>query len=321
MKFRTEVKMDSSPTKISHQQGIFASGSCFATHIGKRLQDLKLDVTLNPFGIVYNPVSLTRQYNLLLNKETFDGSRYLNDQDRTFHYDFHSELWGHSIKDWEERYRKIQQCALGKLQDSTVLIWTLGTSIAYRYSDGVFVANCHKQARDLFSKEMIEVEEMYSLLSRLIRSINKQKIILTVSPIRHTKEGLTHNTRSKARLIEVAHLLAANFDAVDYFPSYEIMMDDLRDYRFYEKDMIHPSQMALDYIWEKFSDAYFTSESKQLNKAIEKITAAYHHRPFHAEGNAFHTFCKKQIEQIHQLKTKHSYLDFQKELDHFKTYL
>lgn len=322
MNFRTEIKIPPSSIKISHQDIIFSIGSCFSANVGQLLYDYKFKITSNPFGVVFNPISIVKQCSRLTHKDLIHMDEVLQIGERWVHYDYHSDLRTNEQEDWISMYEARAIRAQSHLNKANVVIITLGTSIVHRLSNQEVVANCHKQDPTYFTKEMLSIEDSYESLFALIKELSKsvKKVVLTVSPIRHTREGLVNNQRSKSRLIEVANLLASNFDRVDYFPAYEMMMDDLRDYRFYKDDLIHPSEMAIKYIWNRFQEAYFVPSTIALNQSIHKIVQAANHTPFDKDSVSFKSFCNKQIDGIQKLTRTCPEIDLSKELNHFREY-
>ncbi len=300
MKFRTEIESISLQTRIDHKSHIFAVGSCFADRIASRLSEVKISTTNNPFGVMFNPLSITSTIERADKCQLIDKEELMEGVNGYFHYDFHGSF---SDSDKNRVYNKINRAieeAHKALLRSDVVIITLGTSWVFTLgeSDKV-VANCHKQPSATFRRKMLSIETTAKALSNLAATtLHDKRIILTVSPIRHLADGLTANSLSKASLRLAAGLVAERCDNVEYFPAYEIMNDDLRDYRFYEDDMVHPSKVATDYIWEKFKSAVFTPQTQTIAERISAIVSAAAHRPLHPDSEAYRTFCRRQIEAI-----------------------
>jgi hypothetical protein len=204
-----------------------------------------------------------------------------------------------------------------------VVIITFGTAFAYRLNkSGEVVANCHKQPQSIFTRQMLSVDSIIQRYTKLLQgALSDKRVIFTLSPVRHLGDGLEQNSLSKATLrVAIADIVSSNKNA-EYFPSYEIMMDELRDYRFYADDMAHPSKVAVDYIWERFSECAFSGDTLELIKRIAQITSATEHHPFNPQGDAYRNFCQQMLQKIATLELSHPTLDFTTEKEHFKRYL
>lgn len=318
MIFRTELSISPSNYHIQHTDEIITVGSCFSQHIGHRLQKYKFKCISNPFGTVFNPVSISRVIQMACTNEKVQSASLAKTHGIWVHPDFHSTLshWDQKIavKNINDTISSIHIA----IKSAKYLFITLGTSWAYRQkSNDQIVANCHKMEASSFLKVNIDIEEGYKALFTSFQTLMKINpeisIILTISPVRHIKDGIVENSISKARLHGMAEKLMSYFDNISYFPAYEWMIDDLRDYRFYDADMIHPNEVAVDYIWNKFADHYFCADVKLLNKKIEVIALALQHRPSQPTSPEHLTFCKKQLENINELIQKHPHLDFNEE--------
>lgn len=317
MQFRTTFQIPTFEHKITHQNKLLAVGSCFASMVGLRLTERKYDVISNPFGTIFNPISLFNLLNDALNNEEPDPSEIISYQDRYLHYQFHSEVAACSSSGLLLNIDEIQNVSRTQLEKASHLFITLGTAWVYRYKvTDKLVANCHKQSSSLFTKELLSVEGMENSFSELHKELSRRNkninIIFTVSPVRHTKDGIPENQLSKSLLLVLANQLSQQYPNVTYFPSYELMMDDLRDYRFYKEDMIHPTKQAEDYIWNKFEESYINPSDLQLDKKILEINRSISHRPFNSNSQAHQEFLKKLIVKIEQMP---EHLDFSSELD------
>lgn len=315
--FRTIVKAPSTDFRINHEDSILSLGSCFAQNMGQRMAKLKFKLINNPFGIIYNPDSLCQSLSYLSSRKQFEANELF------FHQDcWHS--WAHhgsfSHPQAEIALQQINQTIQATPPRIQRLIITLGSAYAYRHRDtGKIVANCHKMPAATFDKIRLSAKEIAeSLLQQLTALQGKNpdlKTILTVSPIRHLKDGILENHRSKAiLLLAVEQVIKSHSDAY-YFPSYEIMMDDLRDYRFYEADLLHPNQQAQDYIWEQFSNTFFEANTKTTIKEIQQFNRSLAHRPLHPDSNAHKAFLQKQYQTANQLKEKYPALNFKNDLE------
>ena len=277
MKLSTDFPIPVATHKLRPTSKVLCMGSCFAENMGKRLDDLSLTLLNQPFGTQFNP---TRILNALA-FETLKDTDVYTEGDFYLHPDFHSDFISQNPEDLLAEIRVKQEETKAFLNQADTLLLTFGT--AYFYHDKILnrpIANCHKQASQRFDKHMNQVSEITQAYRAFIKSRPQLHIILTVSPVRHTRDGMMENSVSKATLRLAANELAQEFpDQVTYFPAFEIMMDELRDYRFYEKDLIHPNEMAVDYIWQKFKETYFSNELVVVDVAWERIIATLHHRP------------------------------------------
>jgi hypothetical protein len=307
--FRTELNIASSPFKINHRSKLLTIGSCFSQVIGERLSNNKFDVFVNPFGTIFNPVSITRllENSMINNFEGIDSS--VESSGVWFNHHVHSDFYGTTK---EELYSKLKtnlkQVHEYLLQSDTLII-TLGTAFVYKLkSNNEIVANCHKVPANNFTKELLTVDEIVNSFGNFINQFKIQnlkfKIILTVSPVRHTKDTLPLNAVSKSILRVACHELSEHFPEVFYFPSYEIMTDDLRDYRFYKEDMIHPTEVAEEYIWNKFSDVYFDQKTKEIIKEWSAVSKALEHKPFRLDSAEYRIFLTETLKKLELLKGK-----------------
>jgi GSCFA family len=316
--FRSEYPAFTFPFQISHQSSTLCMGSCFAEHIGQRLSRYHFPVLVNPFGILYQPVSIAGQLERALQQEPYLDSELFEQQGLWHHFQFHSRFSG-SVQEQvlAQMNEQLRLCRSSLLQSGQLII-TLGTARVFKTKDNQeVVANCHKLPAGHFDRSLLSVADCVSVLSSAfakIKAVNPNlNIILTVSPVRHIRDGLHENQLSKATLLLACADISQQLDYVHYFPSWEIMMDDLRDYRFYEADLIHPNSMAIDYIWSYFSNSVFTKETQHLVLQIEKIVQATLHRPFQVASEAHQLFLRKQLEEINDLEKRFSFLTMERE--------
>lgn len=303
MNFTTKVLIAKSASPISYSSKIVSLGSCFAENMGEKFSYLKFDNIVNPFGIIFNPVSIQKLVNRAVNKHFFTDADLFFHNDLWHCYDIHSELDNPDKKALLQNLNQILEVTHNQLAEATHIIITYGTSWVYALrSSGEIVANCHKVPQSQFGKELLSVQTIEeSILNTidLIRKINPDcTFIFTVSPVRHIKDGFVENQRSKAHLITAVHNLSQ-----PYFPSYEIVMDELRDYRFYADDMLHPSQAAIDYIWERFSETHIAEDNHSVMEEVWDIRKALAHRPFNPNSDAHQRFLlnlKGRIEKLQQ---------------------
>ena len=303
MKFRTEIDIAPWAEPIGYGHKIVSLGSCFATNIAEQLRNRKFQVTASPTGILFNPASIAAAVRDMVECRTIAQSELITLNDSYVSYKFHSTISGTTPELAADTMNKILAAGKRTIDDADLMIITLGTAWVYRLkTSGEVVANCHKQPAANFRRELLSVEEITEAMEYIITH-TKCRIVLTISPVRHIGEGMEDNSLSKSLLrVAIAEVVKRHAERVHYFPSYEIMLDDLRDYRFYGDDLVHPSKMAVDYIAEKFFDAALSSEAKELMVKVEDITRAANHRPTNPHSEAHHTFCRRQLEAIDRLK-------------------
>jgi hypothetical protein len=316
--FRTEVTIAPSAVKMDYKTRFTTIGSCFSNSIGEKLTDNKFDCLINPFGTVFNPISIHQLVKLACDNKPPDENSYVFTEEVWRNYQLHSSFFSKVKTELEDKIKSTIVSVHDYLQTADYLIITYGTAFVYEKNDTKqLVANCHKQPNQ-FTKRLLTVEEIAESFKTMMEALHKInpgcKVILTVSPVRHLKDTLELNSVSKSVLRIASHQLVSS--AVVYFPAYEFVLDDLRDYRFYEADMIHPSQQAIDYIWSKFSECYFTESTKNFIKQWKEIKAALNHRPFNPEGEAHRKFLQKILEKLFELN---KITDLQKEIDQLQT--
>jgi hypothetical protein len=305
--FRTTFPISESDNKISLHSQILTLGSCFADVVGNQLVNNKLQVSVNPFGTLFNPLSI---FKILSPTYTQADERlYVQNSEAWVHYDFHSQFSSNTSGELQQIInQKLGDIHSHLIPQTSNLILTFGTSFIYKLlNPQVYVANCHKMPKNLFEKELLSVKDIcrgFAVLYRELKEINPNlRIILTVSPVRHTKDGMAENQVSKSILRAACHYLTTDYEDVEYFPSYEIMMDDLRDYRFYKPDMIHPNEVAEQYIFEKFSETYFDENLKDFIKKWQPIQKALAHRPFDEKSESHQKFLKKLLKDLQEIST------------------
>jgi hypothetical protein len=316
--FRTILPSPNYDFDVNHQDQIFCMGSCFAENMAHKLQRNKFATLLNPFGILYNPVSIAKAFSLLLEENPFPENELFKHHGLWHSFDHH----GHFSKPDKAATLQGINSALANgrafLKNTNRLIVTLGTANVFVHKkSGEIVANCHKIPGTEFTRKRLDLETVIEKLSSIFEKLKaknpKLQIITTVSPIRHIRDGLIENQKSKAVLLLALDKIGSNLDFVHYFPSHEILLDDLRDYRFYEADLIHPNKVAIDYIWDYFKQSFFNGATIELITEIEKIVNASCHLPFHSESDQHQIFLKQQLEKINLLKEQFPFLDFNDE--------
>jgi hypothetical protein len=291
-------------------------GSCFAENIGKKLGDAFFLTEVNPFGVLYNPISIRNSIELLLENKPFTQESVFENKGLWQSFS-HSSLFSDiSAEKCLTNINKRFEIACKFLQKTDILLITFGTAWVFEeQKSGSVVSNCHKLPASCFNRRRLNVDEIVDEYSKLINELTiKQpnlKLIFSVSPIRHWKDGAHENNISKSTLLLAIEILQKKFPQVDYFPAYEIQMDELRDYRFYAADMLHPSDVAVDYIWSRFSENYFDQTTLGIMKELERLSAGLAHRPMHPESMEFYKFQQKMNEQKINIMTKYPFLSDQ----------
>jgi hypothetical protein len=293
-------------------------GSCFAENMAVKFDYFKFENICNPFGIIFNPVSIEKIIHKAVNQKLFTEKDLFFHNERWHCFDVHSDLSNPDKEDLISNLNAIIISTKQQLQEASHIIITYGTSWVYRnIATDMIVANCHKLPQASFSKEILSIETIKKSMQNtldLIQKINPTvNFIFTVSPVRHLKDGFVENQLSKAHLIAAIHkvLQVPPLGAEGaYFPSYEIMMDELRDYRFYSEDMLHPSQVAIDYIWERFSDTTISEESHSIMEEVETIQKGLAHRPFNPNSESHQQFLSKLQAKSTKLVSQYSFMKF-----------
>lgn len=316
MQFTTPIPIQKSIHQIDYNSKIVSLGSCFAVNIGEKFEHFKFQNTINPFGILFHPLALEKIISKAISKEKFTEENIFFHNERWHSFDVHSDLSTSNKEDFLQTLNSNSSLLHNSLSNCSHVIITLGTSWVYRKIEtDKIVANCHKIPQKEFKKELLSVEEIKKSLEGIVNSISKlntqAKIVFTIAPVRHIKDGFVENQWSKANLITAVHeSLHSKLSIASYFPSYEIMMDELRDYRFYAKDMIHPSQTAIDYIWKRFSETWISEEALITLQEIENIQKGLNHRPFNGESEQHQKFLGNLQQRIEMLKSKFQFMNF-----------
>ena len=299
---------------ITYDSKTVLFGSCFSENIGSKLAYFKFQSTQNPFGILFHPKAIENLITNTINEKEYTEEDTFFANERWHCFDAHSSL---SSSDKNELLSNLNQQVTATnqhLKNASHIVITLGTSWVYRFIEtDTIVANCHKTPQKKFLKEVLSVDEITESLEAiiaLVKSINqKANIIFTVSPVRHLKDGFTQNQQSKSHLISAIHQVAEPKNYTHYFPSYEIMMDELRDYRFYAEDMIHPNKTAINYIWKKFTDSWISEDSKETMKEVSTIQNGIHHRPFNPNSEKHQQFLQRLQINIKKLEDKYPFMN------------
>lgn len=304
--FRTELHIEPSEKKISLDTPVLSVGSCFSDNIGQLLQSYKFDIISNPFGVIFNPISNNKLLRSSIQNDPASTDGYLQNQDIHLHYDFHSQFGSANQGELENTIKSATTKTHIHLKKVKWLIITWGTAIVYERKDtGGIVANCHKVPAAQFGKRVLTQKEIIHDFEQLLKSLSPDiQVLLTVSPVRHIKETLELNSVSKSTLRIASHSLVNQHKNVHYFPSYEMMMDDLRDYRFYKSDMLHPTDEAIKYIWGKFAVSYFDQSTLEFVDKWEKIMKAINHKPFNVHSKSHQQFIQNTISEVLRFEDK-----------------
>ncbi len=311
MKLQTQIPLTKAKEQIDHASQLLVLGSCFSENIGAKLNYFKFQTVQNPFGILFHPFAIENLITRAVNKEYYSADDLFFLNDRWHCFDAHSSLSDVSKEKLLKNLNTQLVRTENQIRQATHILITLGTAWVYRKKQtGKTVANCHKVPQKEFDKHLLTADEITASLQRTvhhIESINKNvQLIFTISPVRHLKDGFIENQRSKSHLITAIHTILSippSGARGIYFPSYEIMMDELRDYRFYATDMVHPNALAIDYIWEKFQQVWISETAHVTMKRVDEIQKGLLHKPFNPESEQFKKFEKsvqRKIEEIHK---------------------
>lgn len=331
MQFQVPINIKQPEKQLNYRDKILLTGSCFTEHIGNSLSEVKFFVLQNPNGILFDPRSVCDSLISYIDNKQYkkEDLFYLNEVWNSWEH--HSRFSNINADDCLKNINGSQQQAHNFLKQADWLIITLGSAFSYRLTDeadkassskGEGVANCHRAPSQWFNKYLLTIDEIISLLDsvyhRLKQFNSKLKIIFTISPVRHIRDGVIENNRSKARLIEAVHHMVNKFPGLYYFPAYELVIDVLRDYRFYDIDMVHPNYPATEFVMEKFKENFIDEESQQLMEEVRKIVIAKKHKAFQPETNAHKSFLKAHLDKAKELQAKFKFIDFKEEIKYFQ---
>ena len=315
MQFQTQIPIPKTSNPIDYSSRIVSLGSCFAENIADKFDYFKFQNTSNPFGIIFNPISIEKIIQRIVQKKYFIEEDIFYHNDLWHCYETHSELSNPNKENILNILNQLIESTNEYITKSTHIIITLGTAWVYRNIESKeIVANCHKMSQKYFSKEIFSVDIVKKSLLKsvaLIQSINKNaKIIFTVSPVRHIKDGFVENNLSKSNLISALHSALFQLPSSCYFPSYEILLDELRDYRFYTQDMLHPNQLAIDYIWERFFQTQIAEKAYPIMEHIESIQKDLAHKPCNPDSEKHQEFLSKIKDKITKLVVDYPFMKF-----------
>ncbi|HWB27181.1 MAG TPA: GSCFA domain-containing protein [Chitinophagaceae bacterium] len=332
MQLLTSINIKPLSSPVTYRDKIMLVGSCFTEHIGNHLAEVKFNTLQNPNGILFDPVSVCKSLVSYIEDRRFDENDIFYFNEAWHSWQHHSRFSNPDKNDCLQDINQSLHAAHEFLKDADWLIVTLGSSFIYKLAagDNLFtagnkegdgVANCHKAPAQTFNKYLLTIEEIITALDgtlhRLWQFNPRLKIIFTISPVRHLRDGVVENNRSKARLIEAVHHVVNKFDKLYYFPAYELVIDVLRDYRFYDIDLAHPNYAATQFVLEKFAENCLSLDASALMEEIRKIVIAKNHKAFNPNSAAHKKFLSAQLEKILLLQQQYPYLNFDKEIEYF----
>lgn len=316
MKLQTNIKLQPQRfNQIDYNAKVLLLGSCFSENIGVKFSYFKFQKLQNPFGILFHPLAVENLITDVINEKEYTSEDIFLHNEQFHSFAAHSSLSTISENDILKSLNDNLKATHTFLKDASHIIITLGTAWAYRHIESdTYVANCHKVPQKQFLKELLSVEQIVESLEAivtLVKDINPNvNFIFTVSPVRHIKDGFVENTQSKSHLITAIHQVVDPRHHRFYFPSYEIMMDELRDYRFYDDDMLHPNDLAINYIWNYFQNVWISEDCKTLMSDVDDIQKGLAHRPFNEKSEAHQQFLQKLKTKQSLLKSKFSHIEF-----------
>jgi hypothetical protein len=327
MELMLNIDLKKLPESISYRHKILLMGSCFTEHIGDALEELKFNVLQNPNGILFEPVSVCKSLASYVQNKKYTEADLFQLNEVWHSWNHHSRFSNINAGEAIRLINESQQKAYEFLKEADWIIITLGSSFFYRLTDLVNnktdegVANCHRAPAQWFTKHLLEISETISILDDCIQQLlqfnPKLKFIFTISPVRHIRDGVVENNRSKARLLESVHSIVDKYKQAHYFPAYELLIDVLRDYRFYDIDLVHPNYPATEFVLEKFAESCIDSTSQQLMKEVKDIVIARKHKAFQPETKAHQQFLMTYFEKTKELQKKYPFLDLKEELVYF----
>jgi len=326
MEFRTTIDIPVSDLRIDHQSNLMMFGSCFAQNIGQLAESSKFNVNVNPFGILYNPLSVSNVIRRIVNGTLLTNEELKQCNGIYTSFMHHGDF---SALQADEALSKMNTSLLSATDDlrkMNILVVTFGTAYVYRLNEtGEVVSNCHKFPASDFVRSRLSVDEVVNdwqnLIPELMQINPSLNIIFTVSPIRHWKDGAHENQLSKSTLLLAIDALSKQYDQIHYFPSYEILMDELRDYRFYAEDMMHPSQTAINYIWDLFANTYFDEKTRSVIRLWNGIHQALQHRPFNPDAESYKQFLRQTLLKLEAFQDNYPYLNCGEEIQSLKSQL
>lgn len=328
MRFRYEFDIKPLPKLINHNHKLFLIGSCFTENIGEKLKKNKFSVLENPNGILFNPVSVSETLINIIDNKQYTADDLFEYNEAWHSWQHHSRFSGSSTKETLQKINTSTSNAHHYLKSADFLMITIGSAWIYTLTNkainatvGTVAANNHKAPANWFERKLPDTAQLITVLVTMLNKLGNFnpniQVIFTISPVRHLREGAIDNNRSKAALITTIHYLVEQLPKLYYFPAYELVIDDLRDYRFYSEDLVHPNYAATQYVWEKFIEAGMSKETVELIDEINDINLAFQHKPFNALSTGHKNFLATYLNKTKLLKAKYANLDFDQELAYF----
>lgn len=323
--FRLTFPVEPISTPIQYRDQLLLMGSCFAEEIGARLQQFHFDALVNPHGILYNPISIAEALQRYLDGKQYTTEDLFQHNDLWHSWDHHSRFSALSAEEALLNINTAAAAAAERIEKADWLFITFGSAHAYSLKDNNrMVGNCHKVPASFFHKKLLSPQDVITALDNMMHRLffrNKHiKIMFTVSPVRYVRDGVVENNLSKAVLLQAVHHLVNKFNRLFYFPAYELVLDDLRDYRFYKDDLVHPNEAAVNYVWEHFTHSCLSPEGQKLLPAIEDLQRAMAHRPFNPKSPQHQQFLQTYAKKTRVLLEQHPYLKLEKESAYFNLY-
>jgi len=315
MQLQTEIKIAEQQPKIDYSSKVLLLGSCFSENVGEKFEFFKFQNLQNPFGILFHPFAIENFLEKVVTQKKYTAEDVFLHQEIYSSFEAHSRLNALSQKEILNNLNAALSVTQLFLKKATHVTITLGTAWVYKHLEQQkYVANCHKLPQKNFEKEISSVPEIKKSLEKIVELIQQLNqtaaIIFTISPVRHAKDGFVENQQSKAHLVASLHQIIQQREKVFYFPSYEIMMDELRDYRFYAADLLHPNQIAVDYIWDKFVDTWFSPSVLSVMKEVKQIQQGLAHKPFNIHSEAHQKFQQKLQQKVEKLQQQFPFISF-----------
>ena len=321
MKLHLEFTPKPFDTTIVHSDNLLLIGSCFTENIGTKLKQFKFSVLENPNGILFNPISITKSLDSYIENKQYSEEELFYTNESWNSWEHHSRFSHPDKSTCLNGINQSQEQAHDFLKKADWVLVTLGSAFVYELENKNVAANCHKIPTDKFNKRLLSVDEIIGALQSTINKLHafnpNIKLIFTISPVRHLRDGFIENNRSKALLIQGVHQLVTSNTNTFYFPAYELVIDDLRDYRFYAEDMVHPNYGATNYVWDKFIATCINDSAQALMEEINIINAAKSHKPFNPTSEQHKKFLQKNLELVKKIKAEHSYINFDEEINYF----
>lgn len=302
LQFHTTINITPLEQTVRYGDGLLFLGSCFADEVGQLCRGLGFDAMVNPFGVLYNPASIAQSVERLHSGKPFTQEDVIEVGEGQYcTFSHNTAFWNNSASALLEQINQSLAEAHKHFESSRWVVISLGTSWAFRNANQ-YVSNCHKLPAARFERVFLSVEQSVQYLTEIVRQHPEKHFIFTVSPLRHLKDGLHENQLSKSALLLAVDAVCKAFGNAHYFPAYEILLDELRDYRFYKEDMVHPTDQAVRYIWERFADFAINQEEKPAMKAAAELRQMLQHRPLFPDSEAFKKFEQQREKKLEELK-------------------